>query len=116
MFKFSSKELIKRTFQDSEDGHMAKYRKVLDKTEKAKSTNRRFRTKNHCVATYDQAKKRLLFYPNRIFESDETLLFLCKFKFFMDEVFAQIYTLYFTNLNFESSRELSVLLIKCLQP
>ena len=70
-FKFSSKGPNKRTFEDSGDGPMAKYRQVLDETENVTYTNRRYRTKNHCVATYEQTKKRLSYFcPKRIVESD----------------------------------------------
>ena len=41
---------------------MAKYRKVLDEIEEVISTNRGFRKKNHCVATYEQAKKGLSYF------------------------------------------------------
>ena len=50
--KLSSKVLSKNTIQDSGDVPIAKYQNMLDKTEKVNSTNRGFRTRNHCVATY----------------------------------------------------------------
>ena len=60
-----------RTFEDSGDGLMTKYRKVLNGTKNVISTHRGFRTKNHCVATYEQIKKGLYyFYPKWIVESD----------------------------------------------
>ena len=43
-YKFSSKGLNKRTFEDSGDGPMAKYQKVLIEQENVTSTNRVFRT------------------------------------------------------------------------
>ena len=53
-FKFSSKGLNKRVLEDSGDGPMAKYRRVLDEAVNLTSTNRGFRTMNHMVATYEQ--------------------------------------------------------------
>ena len=57
-FKFSSKGLNKRVLEDSGDGPMSKYRRVLDEAIDLTSTNRGFRTINHMVATYEQTKKR----------------------------------------------------------
>ena len=56
-FICSCKGLNKRRFQDSGDGPMAKYWKSLGETENVTSSNRGFRTKIHCVATYEQTKK-----------------------------------------------------------
>ena len=58
-FKFSSKGLNKRVLEDSGDGSMSKYRRVLDEAINLTSTNRGFRIKNHMVATYEQTKKGL---------------------------------------------------------
>ena len=70
-YKFSSKGLAKRTFEDSGDGPMAKYQKVLNEQENVTSTNRGFRTKDHSIATYEQTKKGLsFFYPKKIVEQD----------------------------------------------
>ena len=70
--KFNSKGLNKQISEDSGDGPMPKCRKVLNKTEIVTSTNRGFRTKNHCVATYEHTKKGLsYFYLKRIVESDQ---------------------------------------------
>ena len=70
-FKFSSKGLNKKKFEDIGDGSMVKYRKVLDETENVTSTNRGIRTKNHCVATYEQTKKGLSYFcTKRIVELD----------------------------------------------
>ena len=70
-FKFSSKGLIKRVLEDSGDGPLAKYRRVLDEVINLTSTNRGFRTINHLVATYEQAKKVLSdFYPERQVQHD----------------------------------------------
>ena len=50
---------------------MAKYRNVLDEFINVISTNRRFRTVHHSVATYEQTKKGLsYFYPKRIVDAD----------------------------------------------
>ena len=50
---------------------MSKYRKVLQEAVNVTSTNRRFRTIQHSVATYEKTKKRLsYFYPNRKVEED----------------------------------------------
>ena len=49
-YKFSSKSLNKRTLEETADG---------------------FRTKNHCVATYEQTKKGMsYFYPKRVVLAD----------------------------------------------
>ena len=69
--KFSSKGWNKRNLEESGDGPMEKYRKVLDKAINLISTNRRFRTINHMVATIEQTKKRLsYFYPRRQVQDD----------------------------------------------
>ena len=70
--KFSSKGVNKRILEESGDGPMEKYRKVLDKAINLTSTNRGFRTSNHVVATYEQTKKGLsFFYPKRQVQDDE---------------------------------------------
>ena len=51
-FKFSSKGLNKRTLEDTGDGPMTKYRRILDEAVNLKSTNRGFKTSNHLVGTY----------------------------------------------------------------
>ena len=69
--KFSSKGLNKRILEQSGDGPLEKYRKVLDEGVNITSTNRGFRTKDHAVATYEQTKRGLsYFYPKRIVEMD----------------------------------------------
>ena len=69
--KFSSEGLKKRTLEDCGDGPMSKYRKVLEEVVNVTSTNRRFRTIQHSVPTYERIKKRLsYFYPKRIVEED----------------------------------------------
>ena len=70
-YKFSSKGLNKRALEDSGNGPMPKYQKVMDEKVNEKSTNRGFRTINHVVATYEQTKKGLsYFYPKRKVQAD----------------------------------------------
>ena len=50
---------------------MTKYPKVLEEAVNVTSTNRKFRTIKHSVATYQQTKKGLsYFYPKRFVEVD----------------------------------------------
>ena len=60
-YKFKSKGLNKRTLEDCEDGPMSKCPKVLEEAVNVTSTNRRFQTMEHCVATYEQTKRDCLF-------------------------------------------------------
>ena len=70
--KFSSKVLNKRVLEQSGDGRLEKYPRVLIETVNFILNKRGFRTNNHSVATYEQFKKGLShFYPKRIVESDE---------------------------------------------
>ena len=70
-YKLSKKGLSKRTLEDCGDRPMSKYRKVLPEAVNVTSTNRRFRTIQHSVATYEQTKKGLFyFYPKRKVEED----------------------------------------------
>ena len=70
-FKFSSKGLNKRVLEQSGDGPLEKYRRVLNEKVNVTSNNRGFRTNNHSVATYEPVKKGLsYFYPKRIVVSD----------------------------------------------
>ena len=70
-YKFSSKGLNKRTLEETGDGPMEKYRRVMDKIINLTLTNRGFRTINHCVATYEQTTKGLsYFYPKRVVLAD----------------------------------------------
>ena len=63
-YKFNSKGLNKRTLEETGDGPFEKYRRVMEEIINSTSTNRGFRTINHCVATYEQTKKGLShFYP-----------------------------------------------------
>ena len=55
--KFSSKSLNKRVLEQSGDGLLEKYRRVLNEKVNVTSNNRRFRTNNHSVATYEQIRK-----------------------------------------------------------
>ena len=61
-FKFSSKKLNDRTFQDCDDGIMTKHRKALEEINKVTSTKKEFRTIQYAVFTYEQTKKGLLFF------------------------------------------------------
>ena len=70
-FKFSSKGLNKLVLEETGNGPLPKYRRVMDEAVNIKSTNRGFRTVNHNVVTYEQTKKGLsYFYPKRIVQSD----------------------------------------------
>ena len=70
-YNFSSKGLNKKTLEDCDDGHMVKYRKVLDEFINVTSTKRGFRTVHHSVATYERTKKGLsYFYPKRSVDVD----------------------------------------------
>ena len=69
--KFSSKSLNKRVLEQSGDGPLQKYRRVLNEKVNVTSNNRGFRTNNHSVASYELVKKSLsYFYPKRIVETD----------------------------------------------
>ena len=61
--KFSSKGLKKRVLEDSVDGPLDKVQ-VLDEAINLTYTNRRIRTVNHMMATYEQTKTGIsYFYP-----------------------------------------------------
>ena len=69
-YKFSSKGLNERILEESGDGPKEKYR-VMDEIINLTSTNRGFRTINHCVARYEQTMKGLsYFYPKRVVPAD----------------------------------------------
>ena len=69
--KFISRGLNKRVLEQSGDGPLEKYRRVLNEKLNVTSNNRGFRTINHSVASYEQIKKSLSkFYPKRKDESD----------------------------------------------
>ena len=71
--KFSSKGLNKPVLEQSDDGPLEKYRRVLNEKVTVTWNNRGFRTNNHSVATYEQVKKGLsysYFSPKRIVETD----------------------------------------------
>ena len=55
--KLSSKGLNKIIIEESGDGPMEKYRKILEEAINLTSTNRGFRTINHMVAKYEQKRK-----------------------------------------------------------
>ena len=63
-FKFRSKDLTKRVQDESEDGIISKYRRVIDEANNITSTNRELRTVNHMVATNEQTKD-LVFLPKK---------------------------------------------------
>ena len=68
---FNSKGLNERVLEQSGDGPLEKYRKVLNEKVNVISSNRGFRTNNHSVATYEQVEKGLSYvYPNRIVETN----------------------------------------------
>ena len=68
---FSSKGLNKSVLEQSGEGPLEKYRRVLNEKVNVISNNRGLRTNNHSVATYEQIKKNLsYFYPKRIVEID----------------------------------------------
>ena len=70
-FEISSKDLNERTLEDSGDGPLCKYCKVLGEGINVTSTNRRFRKKQHAVAAKERTKKGLSYlYPKRNIEQD----------------------------------------------
>ena len=69
--KFNSKGLNKRVLEQTGDGPVERYRRILNEKVNVTSNNRGFRTNNHSVTTYEQVKKGLsYFYPKRRVESD----------------------------------------------
>ena len=69
--EFSSKGLSKRVLEQSGDGPLKKYCRVLNETVDVPSNNRGFQTNNKRVATYEQFQKRLsYFHPKPKLESD----------------------------------------------
>ena len=69
--KLSSKGLNKLVLEQSGDGPLEKYRRVLNENVNVTSNKRGFQTNNHSVATCEQIKKGLsYFYPKRIIETD----------------------------------------------
>ena len=69
--EYSSKGVNKHVLEQSGDGPLEKYRKVLTEKVNVTSNNRGFRANNHSVAAQEQVKKRLsYFYSKRIVESD----------------------------------------------
>ena len=69
--RFSSKGLNKRVLEQSADGPLEKYRRVLNEKVSATSNNRGCRTKGQSVATYEQVNNGVsYFYPQQKVESD----------------------------------------------
>ena len=69
--ELSSKGLNKRVLEQSGDGPLEKYRRVLNEKVNVTSNNRGFRTNNRSVATYEQVKKGLVYFNSkRIVETD----------------------------------------------
>ena len=69
--KFSSKGINKRVLEQSGDGPLEKYRRVLNEKINVTTNSRGFRTNSHSVPTYDQIRKCLsYFYPKRTVEID----------------------------------------------
>ena len=69
--KLSNKGPNRRVLEQSGDGPLEKYRRVLNEKINVTSNNRRFRTNNHSLANYEQVRKSLsYFYPKRIVEND----------------------------------------------
>ena len=58
----AAKDLKKGVLEDSGDGLISKYRRVLDEAINITSTNRGFRTINNMVATNEQTKKGLSYF------------------------------------------------------
>ena len=60
--KFSSEGLNKRLLEQSGDGPLEKYRRVLNEKVNVTSNNRVFRANNHSVLTYEQVEKGLSYF------------------------------------------------------
>ena len=70
-FRFSSRGLNKHVLEQSGDGSLKKYRRVLNGKVNVTLNKRGFRTNNHSVATYEQVKKGLSYFcPKQIVDSD----------------------------------------------
>ena len=72
-FKFSSNGSNKRVLEDSRDGHMPNYRRVIDEAVNLASTNREVRTVNHTVSPHMSKQRKVL------------VVFIQEFKFKMME-------------------------------
>ena len=69
--KFSSKGLNKRVLEQSGDGPLEKYRRLLNEKVKITSNKRGFRTTNRSVDVYEQVNKGLSYFClKRIVETD----------------------------------------------
>ena len=98
--KFSSKDLNKCVLEQSGDGSLEKYRKVLSEKVNVFSNIRGFRTNNQSVATYEQVKKDFSYFcPKRIVGTDGfytqplDLSDIHSFLIINCRVFFQLYTL-----------------------
>ena len=60
--EFSSKRLNKRVMEQSGDGPLEEYRRVLNEKVNVTTNNRRFQKNNHSVATYEQVMKSLSYF------------------------------------------------------
>ena len=99
-FEFSSNGLNERVLEQSGDGTLEKYRRVLNEKVNVTSNNRGFRTNIHSVATYEKIKKGLSYlYPKRIVETDEihtqpfNLKDIPSFFFLQSRIFIQLQTI-----------------------
>ena len=104
---FSSKDLNTRVLEQSGDGPLEKYRRVLGENMNNTSTNRGLRTIIYAVATYKQNSEGLSnFYPKRIVESGGiyTQLLKKKLHFLMSCIFSISYLL----------KNFYIFLIQCL--
>ena len=69
--KYSSRGVNKRVLEQSGDGPLENYRRVLNEKVIVTSNNRGFRTNNHSVVTCEQVKKCLSYFcPERIVDTD----------------------------------------------
>ena len=65
-YKFSSKGLNKRTLEETGDGPMENYQRVIDEITNHTSINMGLRIMNHFVVTYEQTKKGLSSIPSAL--------------------------------------------------
>ena len=94
-FEFSSKCLNKRVMEQSVDGPLEKYRRVLNEKVNFTSNNRGFRTNNHSVATYEQVKKGLSNTNSREWWNSYSTAYIVRYSLLFNlycRVFAQLYT------------------------
>ena len=102
--KISSKGLNKRVLEQSGDGPLENYQRVLNEKVNVTSNNRGFRTNNQSVATYEQVKKSLsYFYPKRIVETDgihTQPLNLVRYSLIARFKFSRVCPILYTLINF----------------